>query len=55
MTRCGRRTATAVDDPAVLGIEVRHVADRGPGAEVVATVPGAVNGNVGEQRCRLRC
>jgi hypothetical protein len=51
----GRRTVTAIDYPAVFGIEVRHVPNAGPGTEVVTAVPGSVNGNVGEQSSGLGC
>ena len=49
----GRRTVAAIDDPAVFGVEVRHVTNAGPRAKVIATVPGAVNRDVGEKRSGL--
>src|SRR4029434_249989 len=39
----GWLAAAAVDEPAVFGVEVRHIADSGPGTKIISTMPRSIN------------
>src|SRR5262245_56237389 len=41
----GRKSVASVDQPTVLAVELRHITHPGPGAKIVAAMPGAINRN----------